>query len=155
PNAVRDTLWEKQAKIFEEVGGERIWKAEAGWSSEEYPRFFIEVFPTIEALQKYTIKVGALHFPEYFDVMTVVGTEMPSETNIPKPPLEAGKPKIYKLTLAKGQPHRWNALPETERNAIWEKRDTVFNEVGGKTPLMVDSSWTSEIYPYYFIETFP
>src|SRR5690349_6393093 len=84
PGAVRDTLWEKQAKHFQEAGGERIWQAESGWSSEEYPRFFIEVFPNVESLQKYTIQIGALHFPEYFDVLTVVGTEMPSEVKIPK-----------------------------------------------------------------------
>lgn len=155
PNAVRDTLWEKAEKVFKEVGGERIWQAESSWSSEEYPRFFIEVFPSVEALQKFTTELGALHFLEYFDVMTVVGTEIPSETSAPKPQNSNGKAKIYKLIIAKGQPHRWNTLPEAQRTDIWEKGLKAFEEVGGERPLLVDSSWTSEIYPYYFIETFP
>ena len=75
PEAERNSLWEKVDKVFKEVGGERTMMCDSSWSSEEHPGFFIEIFPDIEALQKFTAYLNELNFLQYFDVITVVGTE--------------------------------------------------------------------------------
>jgi len=75
PEAERNSLWEKTEKVFKEVGGERILAVDSSWSSEEHPTYFVEVFPDIEALQKFTAYLNEINFLQYFDVMTVVGTE--------------------------------------------------------------------------------
>ena len=77
PQAERDALWEKVEKRFKELGGERNLWVDSSWSSEEHPGFFVEVYPDIEALQKFTAYLNELKFLQYFDVMTVVGTESP------------------------------------------------------------------------------
>ncbi len=75
PEDQRKSLWEKVSQAFEDAGGKRTMFADSSWSSEEYPAFFIEIFPDIEALQKYTAVLNSLNFLQYFDVITVVGTE--------------------------------------------------------------------------------
>lgn len=77
PEAERNALWEQVEKAFNEAGAERIMRCDSSWSSEEHPGFFIEVFPDIEALQKYTAALNEINFFQYFDVLTVVGTESP------------------------------------------------------------------------------
>ncbi len=63
--------------MFKQVGGQRTMIGDSSWSSEEYPGFFIEVFPDVAALQKYTAYLNQLNFLRYFDTLTVVGTEAP------------------------------------------------------------------------------
>lgn len=74
PESERNALWEQVSAAFEEAGAERTMSCDSSWSSEEYPGFFIEVFPDIEALQKYTARLNELNFFQYFDVLSVVGT---------------------------------------------------------------------------------
>jgi hypothetical protein len=75
PEDERKSLWDKVNKAFEEVGGKRTMICDSSWSSEEYPGFFIEIFPDIEALQKYSAYLNKINFLQYFDTITVVGTE--------------------------------------------------------------------------------
>jgi len=75
PEDERNSLWAKVNKVFEEVGGKRTLNCDSSWSSEEHPGFFIEIFPSVEALQKYTAYLNEINFLQYFDVLTVVGTE--------------------------------------------------------------------------------
>src|SRR5262245_32079146 len=77
PEGERNSLWEKVDKVFNEVGGERVMWVDSSWSNEQYPGFFIEIYPNIEDLQKFTAYLNELQFLQYFDVITVIGTEMP------------------------------------------------------------------------------
>lgn len=77
PEVEQNALWDKVNKRFKEVGGERILWVDTSWSSEEHPGFIVESFPDIEALQKYTAYMNELKFLQYFDVVTVIGTEAP------------------------------------------------------------------------------
>jgi len=75
PEAERKSLWDKVSRAFEEVGGKRTMICDSSWSSEAYPGFFIEIYPDIEALQKFTAYLNKINFLQYFDTLTVIGTE--------------------------------------------------------------------------------
>src|SRR5215207_7958311 len=79
PESERTVLWDKANQRFKEVGGERKLWADSSWSSEEHPGFFVEVYPDIEALLKFTAYLNELKFLQYFDVMTVIGTQLTTE----------------------------------------------------------------------------
>ena len=79
PESERKSLWDKVNKAFEEVGGQRTMVCDSSWSSEEHPGFFIEIFPDVQALQKYTAYLNEINFLQYFDVLTVVGTASPMQ----------------------------------------------------------------------------
>lgn len=155
PEADQKSLWEKAENRFKEVGAERILWVNSSWSAEEYPGYFVEVYPNVEALQKFTAYLNELKFLQYFDVRTIIGTEALSELGTSKLHLTAGGEKIYKLVVPKGSGGRWNQLPEADQKSLWEKAESRFKDVGAERILWVDSSWSSEEYPGYFIEVYP
>jgi hypothetical protein len=155
PEADQKSLWDKAESHFKEVGGERILWVDSSWSAEAYAGYFIEVYPTVEALQKFTAYLNEMKFLQYFDVRTIVGTEESSKLSTSKLHQTAGTDKIYKLVVGKGQAYRWNQLPEADQKSLWEKAESRFKEVGAERILEVDSSWSSEEYPVYFVEVYP
>lgn len=74
----RDALWAKADKMFNEVGGQRVMNCDSSWSSEEHPAFFIEIFPSVEALQKYTQFLNEIQMLRHFNTLTIVGTPVPN-----------------------------------------------------------------------------
>lgn len=77
PESERKSLWEKVSKAFDEAGAKRILAVDSSWSSEAFPGYFVEEYPSVEALQKFTAYLNELNFIQYFDVITVIGTESP------------------------------------------------------------------------------
>lgn len=61
---------------------------------------------------------------------------------------------IYKFWLAKPT-EPWFALSEEEQNALIAKVNEALAQVGGKRPILCDSSWTSEQWPLCGVEEFP
>ena len=74
----RDNLWAKNEKAFEEVGGKRLVLCDSRWSSEQWDVFGVEVFPDIEAEQKYAKALEDLNWFRYVKSMTFLGTERES-----------------------------------------------------------------------------
>ncbi len=61
---------------------------------------------------------------------------------------------VYKLFVLKfKQP--WYQLSQEEQQALFAKGDAAFKEVGGKSIITCDASWSSEQWPGFGVEEFP
>jgi hypothetical protein len=49
----------------------------------------------------------------------------------------------------------WYDLPQEERNSLRAKLDEALKKVGGKRPILCDSSWSSDQWSFAGIEEFP
>ncbi len=74
----QDSLFAKTNQALEKVGGKSVLVCDSSWTSEQWPFFGLEVFPDIEAVQKFTEMLNELNWFRYMESMTVLGTEMPS-----------------------------------------------------------------------------
>ncbi len=61
---------------------------------------------------------------------------------------------IYKLFLGK-MSEAWHQLSAEEQEALLARVNSVLDQVGGKRPLMCDSGWSSEQWPFFGVEEFP
>ena len=68
-------VFAKMEEAFAEVGGKRIILCDSGWASEQWTFWGVEEFPDIEAVQKYTELLNELHWFQYTDALTVLGTK--------------------------------------------------------------------------------
>jgi hypothetical protein len=71
----RNEILAKVEAAFQKAGGKRLVICNSGWSSEQWPVFGVEQFPSIEAVQEYTAALNALDLPRYLVSMSVLGTE--------------------------------------------------------------------------------
>ena len=71
--------WQKLAgkveEAFTKVGGKRVIACNSGWASEQWTFWGVEEFPDLEAVQKYTELLNELHWFQYTDALTVLGTK--------------------------------------------------------------------------------
>ena len=74
--AERDEVLGKLDAAFQKVGGKRIVMCNSSWSSEEWPYFGVEQFPSIEAVQEYSNAINELNLLRYLVSKTILGTEM-------------------------------------------------------------------------------
>ncbi len=74
----QDSLFAKTNQALEKVGGKSVLVCDSSWASEQWPFFGLEVFPDIEAVQKYTEMLNELNWFRYMESMTVLGAEMPA-----------------------------------------------------------------------------
>lgn len=154
PEEKQKDLLAKMQKAFVECGAERVLQVDSSWSSEQRPYFYVESYPSIQALRKFMAYLNEIQFLQYFNPTVVLGTprEDVSLAPVPKP----GNPDlIYKLVVAKGQSPLWDQLPPERQKDMWGQSSAEFEAIGGKRILWADSSWCSEEYPAFFIETYP
>ncbi len=76
--AEQQTLLGKIDAAFERVGGKRVIVCNSSWSSEQWPVFGVEQFPSIEAVQQYAEALNELNLSRYLVSMSILGTEWPS-----------------------------------------------------------------------------
>ena len=76
PQDEQDRLWGEVSQVFDQVGGKRIIACDSSWSSEQWRAFGVERFPDIESVQKYTAFMDKTNWFQYFEVTTILGTEM-------------------------------------------------------------------------------
>jgi hypothetical protein len=74
----RNEFLSKLGAAFEKVGGKRLVVCNSYWSSDQWPIFGVEVFPDIEAVQKYAEAMNELNLPRYVESMSILGTELPT-----------------------------------------------------------------------------
>ncbi len=74
----QDSLWAKNNEAFEKAGGKRMLVCDSSWASEQWLFFGVEVYPDIEAVQKYVELLNELNWFRYMEAMTLLGTEMPA-----------------------------------------------------------------------------
>ncbi len=73
----QNSLFAKDAEALEKVGGKSVLVCDSSWASEQWPFFGVEVYPDIEAVQKYAELQNELNWFRYMESMTVLGTEIP------------------------------------------------------------------------------
>lgn len=62
--------------------------------------------------------------------------------------------QIYRLFF--GKPNTaWYQLSKDEQDRLWGELNQVFEQVGGKRIVFCDSSWSSERWQAFGVETFP
>ena len=59
---------------LEQVGGKSLVFCDSSWSSEEWQFFGVEVFPSVEAVQKHSELLGAIDWHRYIKSSTLLGT---------------------------------------------------------------------------------
>jgi hypothetical protein len=74
----QDRLMAKVDEALGKAGGKRVVMCDSTWASEQWPYFGVEVFPDIEAVQKYAELLGEFNWFRYMKSMTLLGTEMPA-----------------------------------------------------------------------------
>ena len=68
-------LLAKVDEALEKVGGERIILCNAGWSSDQYSVFGVEIFPDLAAVQKFRELLDELNWFRYVESESLLGTE--------------------------------------------------------------------------------
>ncbi len=71
----RDVLVKKIDEAREQVGGKTVMLCDSGWSSEKWPTFGVEVYPSIEAVQKHAAMLTDLCWYRYIESFSVLGVE--------------------------------------------------------------------------------
>ena len=71
----QDSLVAKVDQTLEQVGGKRVVMCDCRWASEQWIGWGVEVFPDIEAVQKYARLEEELNWFRYMESMAVLGTE--------------------------------------------------------------------------------
>ncbi len=71
----QDSLVAKVDQALEQVGGKRVVMCDSRWASEQWIGWGVEVFPDIEAVQKYARLEEELNWFRYMEGMDVLGTE--------------------------------------------------------------------------------
>ena len=61
---------------------------------------------------------------------------------------------IYKLFMGRFL-EAWYQLPQEEQNRLLAKLNEALEKVGGKRPVLCDSSWSSDQWSFAGIEEFP
>ena len=74
----QDSLLEKVAGALTAAGGKSIIVCNSSWSSDGNQSFGLEVFPTLEAVQKHTQLLIELNWFRYIESSSVLGTEFTS-----------------------------------------------------------------------------
>ena len=64
----------KIKEAYEEVGGKKVLNCRTRWCNEEWSDFGISVFPSIEAVQRFSELLDEIDHPRYFEAMTLLGT---------------------------------------------------------------------------------
>ena len=62
--------------------------------------------------------------------------------------------KVYKLYMGKAT-EAWYQLSQEERDDLMAKNDENLKELGAKTVVHCDSSWSSEQWQFFGVEEFP
>ena len=73
----RNEFLSKLGAAFENVGGKRIVTCNSYWASDQWSVFGVEMFPDLEAVQKYAEAMNELNMPRYVESMSLLGTEFP------------------------------------------------------------------------------
>jgi hypothetical protein len=71
----QDSLFAKNVEALEKAGGKPVIYCDSSWASEQWLFFGVEVYPDIEAVQKYTEMLNELNWFRYGEAITVLGTE--------------------------------------------------------------------------------
>ena len=74
----QDNLMAKDAEALEKVGGKPVVVCDSSWASEQWPFFGVEVYPDIEAIQKYAQLQNDMNWARYFEGISALGTEWPA-----------------------------------------------------------------------------
>jgi len=72
--AEQNSLMERVTTALEEAGGKPVVLCNSVWASEQWQFFGVEEFPSIEAVQKHTAALDALHWFRYVAAITTLGT---------------------------------------------------------------------------------
>jgi hypothetical protein len=72
--AQAELLGKVQAALTQ-VGGKSIILCDSSWTSEKWPVFGVEEYPTIEAVQAHSKLLTELNWPRYLVSTTLLGTE--------------------------------------------------------------------------------
>ena len=73
----RNRLFAKVGEALGKVGAKQVLLC-ASLGSEQWGYFGFDLYPDIEALQKYTELLNEFNWFRYMEAMTVLGTEMPT-----------------------------------------------------------------------------
>jgi hypothetical protein len=71
----QEIIIRKVDEAREAVGGKTVILCDSSWSSEEWPTFGIEVFPSIEALQKHTVMLTDANWYRYVESISLLGID--------------------------------------------------------------------------------
>lgn len=70
----QDTMFAKMSETAERIGGKRLLICDSSWSSEKWPFWGVEEFPSLEAVQEYANCLVELDWFRYCDSETILGT---------------------------------------------------------------------------------
>lgn len=73
----QNKLTNHNVESLKQVGAESLMMCVSGTFSEEWLGWGVEKYPDLEALQKHTMNLFNIHWFEYIDSWTCLGTEMP------------------------------------------------------------------------------
>jgi hypothetical protein len=76
--AERDQLMAKDQESLKEAGAESIVMCVSGTFNEQWLGWGVEKYPSLEAMQKHTMRLFEIDWFEYIESKTCLGTEMPS-----------------------------------------------------------------------------
>ena len=74
--AEKKSMGEELDHVREEAGGKIVVQCISHWASEQNHSFGVEVFPSIEAVQKHGKLLFELDWPKYYDGTTVLGIDV-------------------------------------------------------------------------------
>ena len=74
----QDSIFAKTNQALEKVGGKSVLVCDSSWATEQWVFFGVEVYPDIEAVQKFTEMLNELNWFRYMEAISTVGTEMPA-----------------------------------------------------------------------------
>ena len=72
--AEQESLFAKVNEALPKAGGKNIFLCDSSWSSEEWEYFGVDVFPSMEAVQKHSELLKALDWFRYIKSSTLLGT---------------------------------------------------------------------------------
>ncbi len=71
----QDKLFAEVDAAMAQVGGKTVVRCDSAWSAEKWPTFGIEVYPNLEAVQKYADLLTDLDWYRYVEALTVLGVD--------------------------------------------------------------------------------
>jgi hypothetical protein len=73
--AEQDSLIAKVDAARAQVGGKTVVACDSAWSSEQWPTFGIEMYPSMEAVQKHAAILTDLNWYTYVESKSVLGMD--------------------------------------------------------------------------------
>ena len=141
---------------LEKAGGRRVVFCASLWANEEWGGFGVEEFPDVEAVQKQTDLLDALHWYRYVESRTTLGTavnESPAGDHTTAGRDAAGRP-IYILWQARFR-EAWYQLSADAQQQLGAKLDAAREQAGGRRLVLCTTAWSDEEWGGFGVEVFP